>query len=74
MYKYTTIMYWSEKNECYIVDVPDLPGCKADGKTPEEAMANVREVISVWIEAAKEDGEPIPEPTFDKYYYTRQAV
>lgn len=48
----------------YMAVVPDLPGCKSDGETPEEALANVRDAIDCWIEAADEMGRPVPKPTF----------
>ena len=63
MYKYPIIMYWSDEDDCYITSVPDLPGCMADGKTPEEAMKNTQVIIKEWIETALEDGETIPEPS-----------
>lgn len=66
MYKYQTFMYWSEPDNCYVTEVPDLPGCMADGKTPMEAIENTQVIISEWIEAAKEDGDIIPEPTFNR--------
>ena len=62
MYKYQIIMYWSNEDNCYVTEVPELPGCMSDGKTPTEAIQNTQEVIRVWIETAKEDGEEIPIP------------
>lgn len=59
MSKYSMVMSWSEEDQAYIVSVPELSGCMADGKTPEEA---VKIVIQEWIETALEDGEEIPEP------------
>lgn len=56
------IMSWSEEDQAYIVSVPELPGCMADGKTPEEAVKQAQIVIDLWIETALEDGETIPEP------------
>lgn len=64
MYKYAMLLQWSEPDNCYIVSVPDLPGCMADGKTPKEAIENAQIIISEWIECAKEDGDPIPKPHF----------
>lgn len=55
-------MYWSNDDNCYVTEVPELAGCMADGKTPIEAIQNTQEVIRVWIEAAEADGEIIPEP------------
>lgn len=67
-YKYQMIITWSEDDGAYIVSVPDLPGCMADGKTVTEAVENARDIIAEWIEYAKADGIPIPEPhTMSKY-------
>ena len=49
MKKYSMIMSWSEEDQAYIISVPELPGCMADGKTPEEAVRNAEEVIEIWI-------------------------
>ena len=62
MPKYSMIMSWSEEDQVYIVSVPELPGCMADGKTPEEAVKQAQIVINLWIETALEDGEEIPKP------------
>lgn len=60
--KYELIIYWSDKDEAFIVDVPELPGCMADGKTYTEAAANAERVIEEWIETAHELGRYVPEP------------
>lgn len=60
--KYELIIYWSEPDESFIVEVPELAGCKADGDTYEEAIANAKVVISEWIETAKILGREIPKP------------
>jgi predicted RNase H-like HicB family nuclease len=62
MIRYELIIYWSEEDEAFIVEVPELPGCMADGATYHDALANVEVVISEWIETARELGRPIPEP------------
>ncbi|HDY87781.1 MAG TPA: type II toxin-antitoxin system HicB family antitoxin [bacterium] len=62
MNKYEIIIYWSEDNGAFIAEVHELPGCMADGKTYQEALANVEVIISEWIETAKELGRPIPKP------------
>ncbi len=62
MYKYEVIVYWSEEDEAYIVEVPELPGCMADGATYEEALKNAQVAISEWIETAKSLGREIPSP------------
>jgi antitoxin HicB len=53
----------SEEGGGFIATVPDLPGCMSDGETPQEALANVQDAIRVWIEAAKDMGHKVPEPT-----------
>jgi len=60
--RYEVILYWSAEDSAFIAEVPELPGCAADGATYEEALNNVRAVIAEWIETAKELGRPIPEP------------
>lgn len=62
MYKYERIIYWSTEDEAFIVEVPELPGCMADGKTVQEAIGNAEIIIEEWIEVAKERGQQIPEP------------
>ncbi len=60
--KYELIIYWSEEDDCFVVEVPELPGCMADGKTYQEAVSNVEVIIQEWIETAKNIGRPILEP------------
>jgi len=60
--RYELIIYWSKTDETFIVEVPELPGCMADGATYEEAIANVQAVVEEWIQTAKSLGCPIPEP------------
>ena len=62
MHKYERIIYWSEQDQKFIVEVPELAGCMADGKTAVEALENVETIISEWIETAKELGREIPQP------------
>jgi len=62
MFKYEVIIYWSDEDQGFIAEVPELPGCAADGETHQEALANVEAVIQEWIETARELGRPIPEP------------
>lgn len=72
MSKYSMFMAWSEEDQAYIVSVPELPGCMADGKTPEEAVKNAEIIIQEWIECALEDGEIIPEPSL--YTTAQEAI
>jgi len=60
--KYEVIIYWSEEDEAFIAEVPELPGCAADGRSYREAIANVEVAIEEWIETATELGRPIPQP------------
>jgi predicted RNase H-like HicB family nuclease len=60
--RYEMIIYWSEEDQAFIVEVPELPGCVADGETYQEAVQNAEIIIQEWIETAKELGRPIPEP------------
>lgn len=60
--RYEVIIYWSAEDEAFIAEVPELPGCAADGATYQDALANVEVVIQEWIETAKEEARPIPEP------------
>jgi predicted RNase H-like HicB family nuclease len=60
--KYELIIYWSEVDEAFIVEVPELAGCKADGETYEEAIFNAKLVINDWIETAISKGREIPKP------------
>ena len=60
--KYEIIIYWSKEDNAFIAEVPELPGCMADGKTYQEALANAEVIIQEWVETAKELGRPIPPP------------
>jgi predicted RNase H-like HicB family nuclease len=60
--KYELIIYWSQDDNAFIVEVPELPGCMADGRTYQEAVANAEIIIQEWINTAREDGRPIPIP------------
>lgn len=62
MTKHEIILYWSDEDQSFIAEVPELPGCASDGPTRQEALANVERVIDEWIETAKELGRPIPTP------------
>ena len=64
MSKYEVLIYWSNDDGCFIAEVPELPGCMADGKTKIEVLQNVEVIISEWIETAKMLNRPIPEPSY----------
>ena len=60
--RYELIIYWSREDQAFLAEVPELPGCMADGASYEEALANAQQVIAEWIETAQALGRPIPEP------------
>jgi predicted RNase H-like HicB family nuclease len=60
--KYALMITWSDEDESFVVEVPELPGCMADGETYEQAVSNAQHVIAEWIDAAQELGRSVPEP------------
>ena len=62
MNRYEIIIFWSDEDQSFIADVPELPGCMAHGGTYEEALSNIKDAMDLWIETAKEFDDPIPEP------------
>jgi predicted RNase H-like HicB family nuclease len=60
--RYAIILYWSKEDKAFIAEVPELPGCAADGTTYQEALTNVEVVIREWVKTARELGRPIPVP------------
>lgn len=62
MSKYEIIIYWSEEDNAFIAEVPELAGCMADGATYQEALANAEIIIHEWLETARDLGRQIPEP------------
>ncbi len=69
MHRYGTIIHWSEEDQSFIAEVSELPGCMAHGASQEEALANAEEAIQLWLDAAKEFGDPIPEPKGRRLIY-----
>ena len=61
-HKYELVVAWSREDAAFVVDVPELPGCMAHGTTPAEGVANAQDAISLWLEAARDMGRPIPRP------------
>ena len=61
-HRYEMILYWSDEDDAFIAEVPELPGCAADGRTYKEAVANAETIIKEWIETAQELGRPVPRP------------
>ena len=62
MDKYEVIIYWSAEDDTFVAEVPELAGCMAHGPSHESALANIKDAMALWIETAKEYGDPIPEP------------
>jgi predicted RNase H-like HicB family nuclease len=62
MNKYEVIIYWSVEDDSFVAEVPELPGCAAHGPTQETALGNAQDAIRLWIDTAREFGDPIPEP------------
>lgn len=69
MDRYEVIIYWSNDDQAFIAEVPELPGCVAHGTTHEEALAQVKEAMALWIETARRDGQPIPQPKGSRLVY-----
>jgi predicted RNase H-like HicB family nuclease len=69
MYKYEIIIYWSNEDNAFIAEVPELPGCIAHGETPEKALKNAKEAIQLWLDTAKEFGDPIPAPKGERLIF-----
>ena len=62
MHKYEIILYWSNANRAFVAEVPELPGCMAHGDSQEKALKRANEAIQLWIDTAREHGDPVPEP------------
>ena len=69
MYRYEILIFWSDEDQAYIAEVPELPGCLAHGETAEKALANAQEAIELWISTANEFGDAIPEPKGRRLMY-----
>lgn len=69
MKDYHINVFYSEEDQCYVADIPDLQYCSAFGGTPEEALSEVRTAMKAWVEAAREAGKPVPEPRYRPAIY-----
>lgn len=69
MRKYEIIIYWSDEDAVFVAEVPELPGCISHGDTEESALKNIKEAIELWIETARDCGDPIPEPKGRRLMY-----
>lgn len=69
MYKYETIIFWSDEDGVFVAEVPELPGCMVHGDSYESALANALEAMKLWIDTANEFGDPIPTPKGQRLMY-----
>jgi predicted RNase H-like HicB family nuclease len=69
MLHYEIILYWSDEDRVFVAEVPELPGCMAHGDTQEAALANAKEAMQLWIDTAREFGDPVPEPKGRRLMY-----
>lgn len=69
MQRYEIIIYWSDEDKVFVADVPEIPGCMAHGPTEELALSNVKDAMQLWIDTAKEFGDPIPKPKGRRLMY-----
>ena len=69
MHRYEVIIYWSDEDQAFIGEVPELPGCAAHGSTPAEALAQAEEAITLWLDTATEFGHEIPYQKADRLQY-----
>ncbi len=69
MFRYETIIYWSDEDKLFIAEAPELSGCIAHGSTSEKALSNLKEAAQLWIDTAKEFNDPIPLPKGHRLIY-----
>ena len=69
MLRYEIIIYWSNEDEVFVAEAPELPGCMAHGDSEEAALKNIKEAVQLWIDTAQEFGDPIPEPKGRRLMY-----
>ena len=74
MHKYEIILYWSEEDQVFIAEVPELRGCVAHGATREEALSQAKEAIQLWIDSAKEFGDAIPQPKGERLMLAQRTL
>ncbi len=74
MRDYHINIFYSEDDDCYIADIPDLEACSAFGDSPDEALREVQKAKDLWLEAAQQEGKPIPQPTYIDRLFTRHSL
>ncbi|MDO8252368.1 MAG: type II toxin-antitoxin system HicB family antitoxin [Rhodoferax sp.] len=62
MNHFEIIIYWSDEDQAFVADVPELPGCMAHGDSHEQALAEVKQAMALWIEVAQTNGRTVPQP------------
>jgi predicted RNase H-like HicB family nuclease len=67
--KYEIVLYWSNDDSAFVTEVPELPGCMAHGDTQEDALRNIQVAIDLWVDSARETGDPVPEPKGRRLMY-----
>lgn len=70
MYRYEIILYWSNEDQAIIAEVPELPGCMAHGDDYETALRNIKDAMRLWIDTAREIGDPIPQPKGERLMFS----
>lgn len=74
MHRYEIIIFWSDEDEAFVADVPGCSGFKAHGNTPQGALTNVQEAIDLWVDIAREFGDPVPKPKGSRLIYARYTI
>ncbi len=69
MHKYEIILYWSNEDQAFIAEVPELPGCMAHGDDQETALRNINDAMGLWIDTARELERPVPEPKGERLMF-----
>jgi predicted RNase H-like HicB family nuclease len=69
MHRYEVIIYWSDEDQVFVAEIPELPGCAAHGDSPDSALTEAQEAITLWLETAREFGDPIPFPKGRRLQY-----
>ena len=70
MHKYEIVLYWSNEDEAFVAEVPELPGCMAHGDDQESALRNTNDAIELWIDTARELGRSVPQPKGERLTFT----
>ena len=69
MHRYKIILYWSNEDEAFVAEAPELPGCMAHGESQEEALKNINDAMQLWIDTARELGHAVPQPKGERLRY-----